>query len=300
MRPDLELALREQVTDRVDVRYGASVVGVTQSPQRVHVRLTDGSEPDVDLLVGADGIHSRVRQEVMGEEGRFLRYLGLHTAAWTFEDPAVQAALGRRWWLTDTVDRMMGLYALRDGRVAVLTVHRSADARRPDDVRAALRRRFAGMGWLVPRALEMCPPAEDVYYDQVAQVEVPRWSGGRVTLVGDACQAVSLLAGQGASLAAAGSYVLGERLATAASVEDALAEYEAAWRPVVEATQRTGRSGLEWFLPSSPARRRLRRLTFAAAALPGLNALLRRTLVGSTGVTLDELTAGRPTAAAPQ
>jgi 2-polyprenyl-6-methoxyphenol hydroxylase-like FAD-dependent oxidoreductase len=195
---------------------------------------------------------------------------------------------------------MMGLYALRDGRVAVLTVHRSADARRPDDVPAALRRRFAGMGWLVPRALEMCPPAEDVYYDQVAQVEVPRWSGGRVTLVGDACQAVSLLAGQGASLAAAGSYVLGERLATAASVEDALAEYEAAWRPVVEATQRTGRSGLEWFLPSSPARRRLRRLTFAAAALPGLNALLRRTLVGTTRVTLDELSADRPTATAPR
>jgi flavin-dependent dehydrogenase len=53
-----------------------------------------------------------------------------------------------------------------------------------------------------------------VYYDQVAQIVLPRWSRHRVVLVGDAGYAVSLLAGQGASLAVGGAYVLAEQLAT--------------------------------------------------------------------------------------
>lgn len=66
------------------------------------------------------------------------------------------------------------------------------------------------LGWLVPRALRRCPPAEAVYYDAVAQIVMPRWSRGRILLAGGACYAVSLLAGQGASLGVAGAYVLVE------------------------------------------------------------------------------------------
>ena len=72
------------------------------------------------------------------------------------------------------------------------------------------------------RALAACPPADQLYYDQVAQVTMPAWSKGRVTLLGDAAYAVSLLAGQGASLAVAGGYVLAEHLARTASIEQAV------------------------------------------------------------------------------
>ena len=76
------------------------------------------------------------------------------------------------------------------------------------------------------RALDRCPPGSALYYDQVAQVVVTEWNRGRVALVGDACQAVSLLAGQGTSFAVAGAYVLGEQLATADSIDTELASYE--------------------------------------------------------------------------
>ncbi|MFG2794705.1 FAD-dependent monooxygenase [Streptomyces sp. NPDC048419] len=273
MRPDLELALRERLSFAVGLRFGVGPASIAPSPYGIRVTLTDGATLDADLLVGADGLHSTVRAMVFGEEQRCVRHLGYHTAAFTFDDPQVHAELGDRFCLTDTVDRQMGLYALRDGQVAAFAVHRSADPRRPEDARAALRREYGSLGWLVPRALAACPPHARVYYDQVAQTDLPSWSRGRVVLVGDACQAVSLLAGQGASLAIAGAYVLADQLVGARRVEDALHGYERLWRPIIRDRQRAARRTARWFVPDSARRLRVRHAALRFAGLPGASRL---------------------------
>jgi 2-polyprenyl-6-methoxyphenol hydroxylase-like FAD-dependent oxidoreductase len=99
----------------------------------------------------------------------------------------------------------MGFYGLRGRRVAAFAVHSVPTSTLPSDTRDALRHEYAGLGWIVPRALAACPASEQVYYDQVAQVVMPSWSRARVALVGDAAYPVSLLAGQGAALAIAGA-----------------------------------------------------------------------------------------------
>ncbi len=293
MRPDLELALREQVGDTVDMRFGTSISGIENSDDRVRVTLTEGSVLDADLLVGADGIHSTVRRMVFGDEQRFFRYLGLHTAAYTFYDPVIHEELDNSFCITDTTRKMMGFYGLRDGRVAVFTVHRSPDPELPGDVRSAVRDAYSSLGWVAPGALEKCPDSREIYYDQVTQVEVPEWSRGRVTLVGDACQAVSLLAGQGASLAVAGAYVLAEQLAGAGSVGEALARYQAQWQPVVTAKQQTARSSIEWFLPSSRTRLWLRRIAARLTAVPWLDRYVSNALVGKVRIPIEELSGHR-------
>ncbi len=68
---------------------------------------------------------------------------------------------------------------------------------------------------LVPKLLERRPYGTGMYFDAVAQIEMASWSAGRAVLVGDACWCVSPLAGQGASLAVAGAYVLAEELGAA-------------------------------------------------------------------------------------
>jgi 2-polyprenyl-6-methoxyphenol hydroxylase-like FAD-dependent oxidoreductase len=219
MRPDLEQVLRERLPSAVDLRFGRSPVAVTDRGDMVHLTLDDRAELHADLVVGADGLHSTVRRLVFGDESQFLRYLGFHTAAFTFYDSAIHAAVVGRFCLTDTVDRQMGFYALRDGRVAVFAVHRTPDPTLPDDTRAAMRDAYRGLGWVVPQALQHCPPSAEMYYDQVAQIVMPSWSKGRVVLVGDACYAVSLLAGQGASLGMAGAYVLADQLSRTPSIE---------------------------------------------------------------------------------
>ena len=300
LRPDLEQALREQLSSNIDLRFATSLCAVHDTTEGVRVTLRDGGTLQADLLVGADGIHSTVRGLVFGAERRYLRYLGFHSAAFVFEDPRIHAELQERLCLTDTIDRQMGLYGLRDGRVATFAVHRSADAMLPRDPGAAIRREYGSLGWVIPQALDHCPPAEQVYYDQVAQIELPQWSRRRVVLIGDAGYAVSLLAGQGASLAVGGAYVLAEQLARADSIETALHRYEQLWRPVAEEKQQVARSGVRWFLPHSRAQLRARHVVMGLSRLPGIDRYIARALAGKSTALVRELhaTSHKPTRAA--
>jgi 2-polyprenyl-6-methoxyphenol hydroxylase-like FAD-dependent oxidoreductase len=289
MRPDLEKVLRDHLPSTVDLRFGAALADVVDQGDKVHVTLDDGGQIEADLLVGADGVHSTVRRIVFGQESEFLRHMGFHTAAFIFDAPDIRSAIGDRFVLTDSLGRQMGFYVLRDGRVAAFAVHRTSDLTLPDDVRAAMRDAYGGLGWLVPRALETIPPSEAIYYDQVAQVEMSRWSKGRVVLVGDACYAVSLLAGQGASLAIAGAYVLADQLQRAPSLEDALAGYERVWRPVAAEKQQSGRSAARWFLPESSFLLWIRRAALRLAWLPVINRFVGATLAGKSSALIRNL-----------
>jgi 2-polyprenyl-6-methoxyphenol hydroxylase-like FAD-dependent oxidoreductase len=294
MRPDLERVLRENLPQTIGLRFNARPVAITDQGDAVRVTVDDGTDLDADLVVGADGLHSAVRRMIFGEESNFLRYLGFHTAAFTFSDPAIHAAITGRFCLTDSTNRQIGLYALRDGRVAVYAVHRAADQSLPDDARAAVRQTYSGLNWVVPTALEACPPATEMYYDQVAQIIMPRWSKGRVVLVGDACYAVSLIAGQGASLAMAGAYVLADQLACAPTLDRALAGYERMWRPVAEEKQKVGRAGTRWFLPSAAWQLVVRRVVLRAARLPLVDRLIPAALVGKSSTLIVICTAPAP------
>lgn len=289
MRPDLERVLREALPSSVDLRFGTGPVAVADDGDRVRLTLDAGTQIAADLLVGADGVHSTVRRLVFGDESRFFRYLGFHTAAFSFDSPQIHTAVAGRACLTDTIGAQMGFYPLRDGRVASFAIHRTSDPTLPDDVPATLREAYGGLGWVVPDALEACPPAEEIYYDQVAQIEMPVWSTGRVVLVGDACYAVSLLAGQGASLGVAGAYVLADRLARSDSVEQALAGYEQQWRPVVEEKQRVGRGAANWFIPQSRTQLWVRRASLRLAGLPVVDRVLAKSLAGKSVGVVENL-----------
>jgi 2-polyprenyl-6-methoxyphenol hydroxylase-like FAD-dependent oxidoreductase len=96
-----------------------------------------------------------------------------------------------------------------------------------------------------------------VYFDEVSQIEMNRWSKGRVVLVGDACQCVSLAAGQGASLAMAGAYVLSQEIGVS-DLDSALVRYEQRMRPAVRQKQRAGRRIVKWIFPATPFKLKVR------------------------------------------
>lgn len=287
LRPDLELAaldaLRDVPDGRVTVHYGAGPLEV--------------GALDADVVVGADGIHSEVRAQVFGPEPEFLRPLGMRAAAFIVTEPILSERFRNRFVLTDSIDRMAGLYSLRTDEVAAFLVYRDASGPGAEagDARARLRERFAGLGPTVDRLLELCP--EHPYDDVVAQIAMPHWqtsnfqiSNGRapdrrtghVVLVGDACGAVSLLAGQGGSLAIAGAALLGDLLGPVRAPQEvpaALAAFEDRWRPFVLTAQASGRRAAASFLPRTRLQRLTRRWIVRASNLPVVNGLVARAIV---------------------
>ena len=103
-----------------------------------------------------------------------------------------------------------------------------------------------------------------------------------MVLVGDAAHAVSLLAGQGASLAIAGAFVLADCLREATPVEQALAEYERIFCPVAEEKQRVAVKAVRWFLPHTRTPLLVRRAALALARIPVFTRYVAGAVTGKT------------------
>ncbi len=274
LRGNVEEVLRDALPAEVAVRFGTSVTAVAQNDTCVQATLSDGQVVTADLLVGADGIHSTVRQAVFGAEQQFLRPLGYRTAAYFFEDAEVTRRLGGTFSMLTLPGRLAGFYEATPGRLASFFVWTDANVEPDRDPASTLRARFGDLGWVVPAALHAAPHTSEIYEDVVAQVDMPRWSNGRVVLIGDAAYAVSLVAGQGASMALAGGTLLGELLTPGTAIEPALRAMEAQLRPAVLKKQRSGRRTARWFVPATPLHIALRNLAFRAMNTPLLSGLL--------------------------
>ena len=165
------------------------------------------------------------------------------------------------------------------GRSAAFFTYRCADPaaelrRGPVD---ALGAAFAGIAGGVPEALrQLAADPGAAYFDQVSQVVVPRWSSGRVVLLGDAAWCVTLFAGYGAALALAGADQLGAALGRPGGIPAALAGWEAGLRPEVVRRQALARRGMRQYAPPTRFHVWLDDATIRAITLPGVRDLVRR------------------------
>jgi 2-polyprenyl-6-methoxyphenol hydroxylase-like FAD-dependent oxidoreductase len=109
---------------------------------------------------------------------------------------------------------------------------------------------FAGIGWEGPRVLGAMRDVPDFYFDLVAQVRMPRWTRGRIALLGDAGYSPSPVTGLGTSLALVGAYVLAGELARAGGAhEAAFVRYESVMREYVKQCQELPPGGIQGMLP---------------------------------------------------
>ena len=279
MRGDIERALYDRVRGKIEIRFGASVRSWEERRDTVVVRLSDGEEIGCDLVVGADGLHSKVRALRFGPEERLVRPLGARVAAFLVDRSGFpDAELGTSYWLTQ-VGRAAALGAVNETMLVAFFIWRTEGRPRLGTVEEELHRAFAGAGWRVPAMLDLLPAASDVYLDEVAHVVVPRWGEGRVVLLGDAAFAVSLFAGKGATLAMAGAVVLADALAQGpGDIDAALAAYEVRLRPWVETAQRMARRNVHLFAPANRFQLLAREAMLRLAARPFLVPLVRRLL----------------------
>jgi 2-polyprenyl-6-methoxyphenol hydroxylase-like FAD-dependent oxidoreductase len=120
-----------------------------------------------------------------------------------------------------------------------------------------------------PRILDALDQASDLYFDRVSQIKMPKWSRGRIALVGDSAYCVSLMAGQGSALAMTGAYVLAGELAKSSGQHlEAFTNYEKILRPFIDAKQRGAERFAGAFAPKSRWGLFLRNQLSNAAAIP--------------------------------
>lgn len=215
-RGDLTSALYMAVRDDVEFLFNDSIDTLDQSGPGVDVTFRGGGRRTFDMVFGADGLHSRTREFLFGPEEQFHRYLGYCFAGFTMRNTFGLAHEAVLW---NTPGRAAVLYALGDNA----DVHAFLNFAHPEPPYDAFRNPeaqldlvtavFADAGWEVPGMLAAMRDADDLFFDGVSQIRMPRWSSGKAALVGDAAYAPSFLTGQGSSLALVGAYMLAGSLA---------------------------------------------------------------------------------------
>ncbi len=240
LRDELAAILLGAASLGTECIYSDSVTGLTEDEAGVLVHFEKAPQRRFDLVFGADGIHSNIRNIVFGSEDQFIRSLdvglSVHTA------PNILGV--DQWQMTHEIDgRNIIVYTVRDNSELRIcfTFPATIAEENPGNPQAqmALVAREAGrLGWEVPRLIETMWTAPDFYFGVMAQIDMPHWTRGRIALVGDAGYCPSPFTGQGSSLSIIGAYVIAQELGLHPDDhEAAFASYEARMRPFVEQNQ---------------------------------------------------------------
>ena len=246
-RSDVSATICRAIEGKVETIFGDSVAAIGESNHGIHVAFDHAPPRDADLVIGADGLHSRVRQLAFGPESDFNVSLDYHVAAFEAEgyrprDELIYLSHG-------LPGRQISRFSMRDDKTMFLFVFRD-EYMRGEDPKSILRNAFAIAGWEWPRIEKELISAKDIYFDTVSQIRMDRWTKGRIALVGDAAACVSLMAGEGTGLAIAEAYVLaGELQACADDFATAFARYEQRLMPFVKRKQESAARFASSFAP---------------------------------------------------
>lgn len=244
-RADLHAVLVSAVKDRVDFRFGREIREIDEAVDRkVSVRYADGKTETFDLLIGADGFRSDVRRLVFGDG--FTRYLGQAFFAFIVPDrtklPIVKthettSVRGTDFFIS------YGLFSQDEKEVGGYVIYREKHFRQLEQEkrRQYLLDHFAKYDANFRHVLETMQDDDFIYHGDLSQVVMPKWSKGRVCLIGDAAYCLTLASGLGASMAMAGAYMLANGLRKKA-YEEAFSGYENRLRPDIERLQDFGRN----------------------------------------------------------
>lgn len=238
-RPQL-IKLLYSAIDDLDLRFNTSVETLDDTGTTVNATLSDGARETFDLVVGADGIHSKVRQLIFGEQPYYHTNWG-GWVWWVDINKVPEETFVEHWG----AGRFFGIYPTTDGAGVYAGAPVADDFGQPGPGRnRQIRAQFAGMGELVDTCLESLPAdSDDLFFWKLSDVRAKEWTRGRVVLLGDAAAGFLPTAGIGASMAMESAAVLADELSRTNTqfLEHALSLYVKRRKHRVESTQNDSR-----------------------------------------------------------
>lgn len=228
----------------VQAQLDMQLLNLESRSDGVQAELSDGSTHCFDLVIGADGIRSQIRQWVAGDVAP--RYTGLgvwrsvHARPTGLTEKIMMMGVGKRLGIMPISQDRLYLF----GTVAEPAGARYEPARWPE----LMQERFAEFGNPARQFLDQLDAQAEVIYTAVEEVALPLpWHAGRVLLIGDAAHASTPFMGQGGAMAVQDAVVLGKLLDGSGDTDVLLQRFGALRHPmcrfVQEASRRVGEAG---------------------------------------------------------
>jgi 2-polyprenyl-6-methoxyphenol hydroxylase-like FAD-dependent oxidoreductase len=180
MRGDLAGVLHQATQQDVEYIFDDSIASLVEDEGGVRVTFNRSPPRTFDLVVGADGLHSKVRALAFGEESQFIHHLGYYISIFTIPD---YMNLDSNGLFYGTAGKKVGIFGAKDDGKAMASFYFASPLLKRDRLNIAkqknfLRTTFATEGWEVPQLLKMMDDAPDFYFDSISQIKMNRWSAG--------------------------------------------------------------------------------------------------------------------------
>lgn len=248
-RADLHKLLLDAVNaePKATLRLGVKVEAVRQTEAQAFA-VASGEEIGGDLLVGADGVRSKVREVLFGPENpRFtgqVAWRGVAKTDWKLRSlvpPFAQIWTGE--------GRHFVHYYLRRGELINVVGVVERDWREESWTQPGDRADFAAdfAGWPEPVQSLIAAVEQPFRWALYGRAPLPHWSQGRATLLGDACHPMLPFLAQGAAMAIEDAALLARLIAESSDIASALAAYEAKRKPRTSKVQERARLNAHLF-----------------------------------------------------
>jgi 6-hydroxynicotinate 3-monooxygenase len=228
-RGDLHQALLSTVPSAA-IAFGKTLVGIERRAGALKLRFADGSDATADAVIGADGVHSIVREVLLGpEKPRFTGRVAHRTVFPSALMAGYLVETCTKWWGPDRHIVIYPVNPRRDETYFVTSVPEpdwDVESWSAQGDMAEVRRAFAGFHDDVQRVLAHCPQVHK--WALFERDPLPRWHDGAVALLGDACHPMTPYMAQGAATALEDAAMITRCLETSDDATEAFGRYEAA------------------------------------------------------------------------
>src|SRR6266567_2391346 len=225
-RGDLQMALLKAVGEPT-IQLGARCVGFRQDDEGVWAQFADGREVQGDLLVGADGVYSVIRQQLFSDAR--LRLVGQSSWRGLAQIDAEQltgGGAGETWG----IGQRIGLIPMNHGRVYWFLTRNAPPGGELQSTAFGRKQYMQELvkGWHEPiPSMIQATAAQTIIHTELNELEsLGQWHRGRVVLLGDAAHAMTPNLGQGACQAIEDAVTLGQCLKEAGDLAASLDLYE--------------------------------------------------------------------------
>ncbi|TNC08344.1 6-hydroxynicotinate 3-monooxygenase [Methylobacterium terricola] len=238
-RADLHRLLLSRLAPRT-VRFGHRLLGLDETGDGVRLSFADGLVAEADIVIGADGIRSVVREAILGHEPpRYVGKVAIRAVFPRARAPGVPMRDCTKWW---GEDRHVLAYFMTERRDECYVMAAIPDDRWDADTPPAPGSRDTFLDAFPtahPELRQLLMATENVSLLPIC--DRPRrdvWSSGRTVLMGDACHAVRPFMAAGGAMAIEDAAVLARAITTFDEPEQAFARYAAIRIPRVGDVQR--------------------------------------------------------------